>query len=136
MKVLTSRQASLVGHPDPGDALAQAVHRPRAHSPEGVVVALAPHAADIVIALVHLGEQLRNLLRRVLPVGVERHHALAAHAPPPSPRTRSKPAMIAMCWPKLPFSSTTRVTSGRFANCSRRMAAERSRLPSLTKITS
>src|ERR1044071_4901021 len=53
-----------------------------------------------------------------------------------SPRVRSKPARIAMCWPKLPLSSTTRVTSGRRANCSRRIAAERSRLPSLTKITS
>src|SRR5690348_13221604 len=44
--------------------------------------------------------------------------------------------MIARCWPKLPLSSTTRVTSGRLANCSRKSAAERSRLPSFTKMTS
>ena len=44
--------------------------------------------------------------------------------------------MIAMCWPKLPLNRMTRVTSGRAWNCSRSMAAERSRLPSLTKMTS
>jgi hypothetical protein len=53
-----------------------------------------------------------------------------------SPRLASKPAMIARCWPKLPLNRMTRVVSGRAANCSRSSAAERSRLPSLTKITS
>ena len=38
------------------------------------------HAADVVGAGVHRGEQLADLLRRVLQVGVERDDALAAHA--------------------------------------------------------
>ena len=41
-----------------------------------------------------------------------------------------------MCWPKLPLKRITRVTSGRFWNCSRSSAAERSRLPSFTKTIS
>jgi hypothetical protein len=43
-------------------------------------VALASHAADVVVALVHLGEQPRNLLGRVLQIGVQRDDALAARA--------------------------------------------------------
>ena len=93
MKVLTSRargdrvddvaavgaqHAALVGHLDAGDALAQAVHRPRRDAPPPRVLARAAHAADVVVARVHRGEQLADLLRRILQVGVERDDALAA----------------------------------------------------------
>ena len=40
---------------------------------------VAPHAADVIVAGVHRGEQLADLLRRILQVGVERDDALAAH---------------------------------------------------------
>ena len=41
---------------------------------------VAPHAADVVVALRPLREQLADLLGRILQVGVERDDALAAHA--------------------------------------------------------
>ena len=44
------------------------------------ILARAPHAADVVVARVHRGQQLADLLGRVLQVGVERHDALAAAA--------------------------------------------------------
>ena len=88
MKVLTSRQllmasmmsrrvgaqhAALVGHLDAGDALAQPVHG--AARPSGgtrLSWRLRRIAADVVVALVHLGEQLADFLGRVLQVGVQR----------------------------------------------------------------
>ena len=75
-----AQHAALVGHVDARDAAAHRVHRARADAPERIVVPLAAHAADVVAALVHLREQLGDLLGRVLQVGVQRHDALAAHA--------------------------------------------------------
>ena len=43
------------------------------------VLALRADRADVVVARVHLGEQLADLLRRILQVGVQRDDALAAH---------------------------------------------------------
>ena len=95
MKVLTSRldadrrddlaavgaqHAALVGHRDLREPLAQPVHRPRRRAPPPRVLALAAHAADVVVSRVHRREQLADLLRRVLQVGVERDDALAAAA--------------------------------------------------------
>jgi hypothetical protein len=44
------------------------------------VVPQPAHAADVVVAFVHTREQLADLLGRVLQVGIERDHALAAAA--------------------------------------------------------
>jgi hypothetical protein len=112
---------------DTGDARADRVHSARAEAAEGVVVPLAPHAADVVEAFVHLREQFRNLLGRVLQVGVERDQAFAA---------RTLEAGEDRMLLKLPFSSTTRRVGVARELLQGRIAAERSRLPSLTKITS
>ncbi len=74
-----AQHAALVGHPDVGDALAQPVHRARCDAPPPRVLARSPHAADVVVAGVHLGQQAGDLLRRILQVGIERDDALAAH---------------------------------------------------------
>jgi hypothetical protein len=76
--VVGAQHASLVRHADVGDALAEVVHRLRGHAPPRRVLAQAPDRAHVVVALVHLREELRDLLGRVLQVGVERHDALAA----------------------------------------------------------
>ncbi len=49
-----------------------------ADAPPPRVLARAAHAADVIVAGVHRGEQLADLLGRILQVGVERHDALAA----------------------------------------------------------
>ena len=74
-----AQHAALVGHHDVGDALAHAVHGPRRPAAPRSVLALAADRAHVVVALVHLREQCRDLLGRILQVGVERHDALAAH---------------------------------------------------------
>jgi hypothetical protein len=45
---------------------------------EQAVLALAADAADVVVALAHLGDQLVDFLGRVLQVGIERDDDLAA----------------------------------------------------------
>ncbi len=77
---VSAQHAALVGHVDVGDAPAHGVHRAGTEAPQRVVVPLEPHAADVVVALVHLGEQLADLLRRILQVRVQRDDALAAAA--------------------------------------------------------
>jgi hypothetical protein len=72
---------------------------------------------------IHLA-QVDDLLGWVLQVGIERHHAVGA-AVLESGDDRKVLAEVAI--------GTTRVTSGRRANCSRSIAGDRSRLPSLTK---
>ena len=41
---------------------------------------MTPHAADVVVAPVHRREQLADLFRRILQIGVHRHDALARAA--------------------------------------------------------
>src|SRR6059036_324526 len=61
-----AQHAPLVGHADAGDALADGVHDPRRVAPERAVLSLAAHGPDVVVAFVHLGEELRDFLRWVL----------------------------------------------------------------------
>ncbi len=74
-----TQHATLVGHPDPRDPFPEPVHQPRRRAPPPRVLAGAPHAADVIGAGVHRGEQLADFLGRILQVGIERHDALAAH---------------------------------------------------------
>jgi hypothetical protein len=53
--------------------------RARGHSPPARILARAAHATDVVVACVHRFEQPADFLRRILQVGVQRHHAFAAH---------------------------------------------------------
>ena len=73
-----AQHAALVGHLDAGDAFAQPVHGARGDVAPPAVAALLADAADVVVALVHLGEQLADFLRRVLQVGIQGDDALAA----------------------------------------------------------
>ena len=57
---------------------AQPVHAAAGPAPPGRVAARTPDRADVVMARIHRGEQVHDVLRRVLQVGVERHDALAA----------------------------------------------------------
>ena len=50
-----------------------------AHVRKSRVLPVQPEAADVVVAGVDLRQQLRNLLGRILQVGVERDDDLAAH---------------------------------------------------------
>ncbi len=45
-------------------------------SPQAILPGL-PDAADVVVALVHRRQQLADFLRRILQIGVQRHHPLA-----------------------------------------------------------
>ena len=47
-------------------------------APQRIVVPLEAHATDVVVALVHLGEESADLLGRILQIGVEGDDALAA----------------------------------------------------------
>ena len=63
-----------------------------ANGPEKAVLArLSRKPPDVVVPHVDEEQELRDFLRRILEVGVEGDDDL--------PRTRSKAAMIAMCWP-------------------------------------
>ena len=75
-----AQHAALIGHLDARDPLAHAVHRPGGDSSPPRILARTPHAADVVVARVHCGEELGDLLGRILQIGVERDHALAARA--------------------------------------------------------
>ena len=77
--VVGAQHAALVGHADPGDALAQAVHGKRRYPAEQRVVALAPIGADVVVARADRGDEARDLLGRILQVGIERHGDAPAH---------------------------------------------------------
>ena len=73
-----AHHAALVGHHDAREAAAQPVHRARGPAAPGRVVAVAADRADVVVALVHRGQQQVDVFGRVLQVGVERDDALAA----------------------------------------------------------
>jgi len=65
---------------DSRDALADAVHDARGKLPPPYVLACAADTADVIGAGIHRGEQLFDLLGRVLQICIERDHPLAARA--------------------------------------------------------
>ena len=86
-----AEHAALVGHADVGDALAHGVHRARGGASPPGVLAMAADTPHVVGAGVHRRQQTGDFLGWILQVGIERHHALAAHV--------LNPATMAMCWP-------------------------------------
>ncbi|KAG0161938.1 hypothetical protein DFQ30_004806, partial [Apophysomyces sp. BC1015] len=72
-----AQHASLVGHFDSRDALAQPVHRGRCLAAEQAVLPLQPDRADVVMAVAHFLDQLADFLRRVLQVRIERDYDVA-----------------------------------------------------------
>ena len=73
-----AQHAALVSHFDPGDTLAQAVHGLRRPAAERRVLAVLTNTADTVITFAHLGDQFADFFRRILQVGIQRHHDLSA----------------------------------------------------------
>src|SRR5205085_220855 len=76
--VIAAQHATLVGDADRGGALTQAVHQSRGRLAPQDVLAAPANGADVVGAGVHGGDDPRDLLRRVLQVGVEGDHVGAA----------------------------------------------------------
>src|SRR6266576_2460707 len=75
--MVTAQHAALIGDADRGGSLAQAIHQPRGRlAPQHVLAALAD-GADVVRAGVHGGDQSRDLLGRVLQVGIQCDHVSA-----------------------------------------------------------
>ena len=74
-----AQHAALVGHLDVRRPLPHEVDELRGPGAEERVLPVQPEAADVVVARVDLREQLRNLLGRILQVGVERDDDVAAH---------------------------------------------------------
>jgi hypothetical protein len=104
------------------------VHRLRGPGAEQAVLALAADAADVVVAFAHLGDQLADFLGRVLQVGIQGDDDVAAAVF----EAGHDGHVLAGVGAEQDDAGDIRAAS----NCSRRIAAERSRLPSLTKTTS
>jgi hypothetical protein len=75
--VIAPQHTAVVVELHAGDRRGRAVHEARRALPEEVVLPVGAHRAHDVVTGVHLGHELRNLLRRVLEVRVERDHVLA-----------------------------------------------------------
>ena len=73
------KHAAEVRELHPGDRDGHPVDGERGGAPEKGVLAVLAHAAHDVVALRELRQQLRDLLGRVLQVGVERHGHVARH---------------------------------------------------------
>ena len=73
-----AQHASIVVHRHAHDHRGHPVLQIRGEAAIGEVVALLAPSADHVVARIDRGEQARNFLGRILQVGVERHHDLAA----------------------------------------------------------
>jgi hypothetical protein len=80
------------------------------------------------VAFAHLGDQLADFLRRILQVGVQGDDNVAAAVL----EARHDGHVLAGVGGKQDDAGDV----GTLSNCSRRIAAERSRLPSLTKTIS
>jgi len=70
-----AQHAALVCHLDAGNAFAQPVHRARGIATKGAVLSHPADGSHVVVALVHLFEQIANLFRRILQVCVEGDNA-------------------------------------------------------------
>jgi len=77
---IRAQHAALVGHFNVGRVLADIVDEPRRGGAEKGILAVEPVAADVVVPGIDLRQQLRNLLGRILQVGIERDDHLAPHA--------------------------------------------------------
>ncbi len=72
-----AEHAAVVRHLDARDRDRHAIHEPRCAAAEERVLPLLPHAANDIEAFVHLGQELADLLGRILQVGVERDDHVA-----------------------------------------------------------
>ena len=77
--VVGPQHATLIGHLDMGDSLAQAVHGTRRQASEGAVIALAADGSDVVVTAAYGGHQPRDFLRWVLQICIKRDGNLALH---------------------------------------------------------
>ena len=97
-------------------------------APPQRVLALLADRADVVVALIEHGDQLADLLRRILQVRIQGDHILAARVRQPRHHRR----MLAEIRMKQHHPGLV----GPRWNCWRSSAAERSLLPSLTNTIS
>jgi len=73
-----AQHVALIGNPDAGDFLAQAVHCLGCNRAPCRILPLAPDRADVIVAFAHLFDQLGDFFRRILQVRVQRHDNIGA----------------------------------------------------------
>src|SRR6185312_16432101 len=76
--VVAAQHAALVGDLDLCRALANAIHHARGELAPVDIVTPRAHGPHVVRPLVHGGDELSDLLRRVLQVGIQRDDVVAA----------------------------------------------------------
>src|SRR5262249_6678828 len=77
LTVVATQHASLVGDADLGGPLAEAVHQPRGSLAPVSIVTILPYGSYVVRSRVHRGDDLADLLGRILQVRIERDHVVA-----------------------------------------------------------
>ena len=80
---IAAHHAALVGDAHRGDPFANLVDGLGKGAPPERILALLADGADVVVAFIELADQLADLFRRILQIGIQRHDILAARVGEP-----------------------------------------------------